>query len=1390
MKPHLQRTISILLASALLVGLLAAGGCGWYYQTQQQGMAQEAAGLLAAIAQSKVQQSTAWRQKRLADAANLMESPLLTGGLLRYRQNPRPDQAPPGTGGLLTCVDYRHHDVSAHAEPAPDSDWLLMAKIDRSEVLAPWRQKSLLFLGVIFVFLLAGGCLALLVWQKNRNTYYKKLYQAEADLGVAAARHSLILNAIGDAVIAVDAAGRVEMLNPVAAQLTGWEPAEAIGRPLSEVFQIINEETRQPAPDPVARVLQEGVVVGLANHTVLIDRQGGEHSIADSAAPVFAAQGQISGAVLVFRDRTAARLMEKLTEFRLALIHYSADHNLAELLQKTLDEVGALLHSPLGFCHFIDADQRTVSLQQWSSRTVQEFCRVQGYRRHYPFDQAGVWVDCCQEGKPVIYNDYESLSHKKGLPTGHAPLQRLLTVPVLRQGKVVAILGFGNKPSPYTEEDATLVATLADVVWQLISQKRLEEELRQANMLLDSIIENVPHMIFLKDAHDLRFARLNRAGEELLGYSREELLGKSDYDIFPNTEAYVYTARDHEVLRRRELLDIPEEPIQTRHQGQRWLHTKKIPLLGPDGKPLYLLGISEDITEQVRLTSTLEMLAESSSKDADQIFQTLAQETAKVLQVRSALIGRLLPGTPEQVQTLAVYHDGKFLENFSYPLTATPLSLATDQRPAFIPAGVRRLFPEDRFLEKTTAAGYWGLRLTNRAGEAVGILAVSHSQELTLPPQVLSLLEILAARTVAEIERRQAHQALARQQAFLRLVIDAVDAVICVKTLDGRYVLANRALARAYGTTVPELEGRRDEDFCPDLEECRKFRRDDRRVILQRRIVIIPEEQVTFADGSVHWFTTVKRPLLEPDGSCDKLLTVAMDITHRKLTQAEQDRLLAAIEQAGEAIVITDTSGAIQYVNPAFEQITGYRRDEVLGLTPRILKSGQQDQAFYANLWHTITSGLTWRGRMVNRRRDGTLFTEEATISPVFDRNGQIVSFVAVKKNITPELEMERQLYQAQKLESVGRLAGGLAHDFNNMLSVIIGYAELLEKQLPAGHPNHNLVEEIRRAGLRSRALTHQLLAFSRQQSQQLQILDLNMVITTLERMLRRVIGEDIELATELAPNLGAVRVDPGQIEQVLMNLVVNARDAMPAGGRLTIRTRNIHLPDPVTAALLNVPPGPYVMVEVQDTGQGISDEIKDKIFEPFFTTKEAGRGTGLGLSMVYGIIKQSGGDIHCQSKPGAGTTFTFYLPWLEAPAKAQTADIISQVERGSQEHILVVEDEEPLRRLLTHMLRTLNYQATLTADGEEALHLIVEEGLRPDLVITDAVMPRLGGAQLAAELAKILPDLKVIFMSGYVDDRAGPDDLPAGLPFLQKPFSLNVLAAKIREVLGEKSKP
>ncbi len=513
---------------------------------------------------------------------------------------------------------------------------------------------------------------------------------------------------------------------------------------------------------------------------------------------------------------------------------------------------------------------------------------------------------------------------------------------------------------------------------------------------------------------------------------------------------------------------------------------------------------------------------------------------------------------------------------------------------------------------------------------------------------------------------------------------------------------------------------------------------------------------------------------------------VAMTLARVRLAQTQQ-RLSAAIEQSVESVVITDTKGTILYVNPAFELISGYSRTEALGQTPRLLKSGQQPESFYQELWQTLAAGRVWRGRMINKKKDGTLYTVDKIIIPVRDEQGQVVSYVAVGDDVTDKLNLENQLRQAQKMEGIGRLAGGIAHDFNNLLTVINGYSEiLLQRHANFSDAVRQEIEQIKQAGQRAATLTAQLLAFSRKQVLQPQILDLNHLVANMDKMLSRLIGEDIDLRTVLAPSLGRVKADPGQIEQVLVNLAVNARDAMPGGGKLTIETANVNFDSDYVRHHVEVTAGEYVMIAVSDTGVGMSADIKAHLFEPFFTTKARGKGTGLGLATCFGIVKQNGGHIWVYSEPGQGTTFKIYLPHLSVEVKPVAEETrLKNLPRGT-EIILLVEDAPTVRALVARILQQQGYTVLEAANGLNALQLVqTQPELQFQLLLTDVIMPDMGGQALVDRLTVERPDLKVLFMSGYTDTSLTHQDVRLQtLAFLQKPFTAAKLLGKVREVL------
>jgi two-component system, cell cycle sensor histidine kinase and response regulator CckA len=513
-------------------------------------------------------------------------------------------------------------------------------------------------------------------------------------------------------------------------------------------------------------------------------------------------------------------------------------------------------------------------------------------------------------------------------------------------------------------------------------------------------------------------------------------------------------------------------------------------------------------------------------------------------------------------------------------------------------------------------------------------------------------------------------------------------------------------------------------------------------------------------------------------------ISAAIDITEQKKTEEAMRSLATAIEQSAETIVITDLDGKIQYCNPAFEKITGYSKEEAIGQNPSVLKSGKHDKAFYQQMWATITLGKVWSGHLINKKKDGSLYEEDATISPIRDASGKLSGFVAIKRDVTERLQLEDQLRQAQKLESVGRLAGGVAHDFNNLLTVINGYSDFLLERLNATDPLRSYATQIRDAGERAASLTKQLLAFSRKQLIEPKVIDLNTTIRQSAPMLQRLIGEDIDLETYLDQSLGQVLADADQIYQVIMNLAVNARDAMPDGGTLDIETTNVALDQGNTATMHHeATPGRYVLMSVTDTGHGMNEKTRQQIFEPFFTTKEIGKGTGLGLSTVYGIIRQSGGWIEVQSDVGVGTSFKVYLPRIDA-SLAPEEQIGAATQKGS-ETILLVEDQEAVRSFALAALERYGYHVIEASDGEGAIAAAGNYSREIHLLLTDVVLPGMNGKELSEILKSSRPNLKVLFTSGYTADVIGNRGvLGPDVAFLHKPFSPEELAAKVRDVL------
>jgi PAS domain S-box-containing protein len=521
------------------------------------------------------------------------------------------------------------------------------------------------------------------------------------------------------------------------------------------------------------------------------------------------------------------------------------------------------------------------------------------------------------------------------------------------------------------------------------------------------------------------------------------------------------------------------------------------------------------------------------------------------------------------------------------------------------------------------------------------------------------------------------------------------------------------------------------------------------------------------------------------------------EVIEHERAEASLRLLGSAVEQSKESILITDAEldlpgPKIIFVNPAFTQMTGYTAEEAIGNTPRILQGPRTDKTVLSRLRKNLECGEVFAGEAINYRKDGKEFDLEWQIAPLRNAAGKITHFVAIQHDITERKRLEAKLFQSQKLETVGKLAGGIAHEFNSILTAIIGQSDLLLGDLPAGSPLAKNATEISKAANRAATLTRQLLAYGRKQFLLPEALDLNRVVTGLEGVFQHLMGAGVDMQIVPASGLHLVKADAGQIEQVIVNMAMNARDAMPNGGKLTLETANISFDQDSLGLYPELKPGDYVVLAITDTGTGMSEAVKARVFEPFFSTKGIGQGTGLGLSTCYGIVKQSGGHVSVYSELARGTTFKIYLPQVEPPVKIPIERLDSpDLPRGA-ETILLVEDDPALQEMAAMLLRRLGYTVLAAGHGIEALSLCHQrETGRIDLLFTDVVMPHMSGKELAERVRALYPQTKILFTSAYTENAIVHQGvLDPGVALLQKPFTPSALACKVREVLDQAKPP
>jgi two-component system, cell cycle sensor histidine kinase and response regulator CckA len=641
----------------------------------------------------------------------------------------------------------------------------------------------------------------------------------------------------------------------------------------------------------------------------------------------------------------------------------------------------------------------------------------------------------------------------------------------------------------------------------------------------------------------------------------------------------------------------------------------------------------------------------------------------------------------------------------------------------------------------------------------------------------------------------EAESALRASEERYRTIVTTAAEGIWTLDVDARTTFVNDRLASMLGYRAEEMLGRKLYDFMDPGARDRAARTFMRR---ERKSGGEGDFRFRRQDGSVVWLRPATSPLLGPRGEFVGALAMVSDVTERRRAEESLARLAAIVESSEDAIFTIGLNGTILTWNAGAERLFGYRPSEAIGCHVAIVVPPSQ-AAETGRLSRLIRTGQAVRDlETVRRRKDGSEVVVSLSISPLRDSDGRLTAASAIARDITElsksedeRRQLEDQLRQGQKMEAVGRLAGGVAHDFNNYLTAILGYSEILAHELGPRHAARDRVEQIHRAGERAAALTRQLLALSRRQNLEPEVLDLAELVRGLLTMIGRLLGEDIRLTMVAPPGLGRVEADRSQLEQVILNLAVNARDAMPQGGSLTFELRDVELDRAQASARVGLRPGPHVVLKVSDTGTGMDAKVLERIFEPFFTTKARGKGTGLGLSTVHGIVHQSNGVIAVTSAPGRGTTFEIHLPRAAAAAAVPAAALASAhpaLVRGI-ETILLVEDEASVRDLVSETLKANGYTVIAAADAGHAERLARSHRGPIHLLLTDVAMPGRSGRALADDLRRLRPALRVLFISGHEEQPVTPaSPPPSGTAFLAKPFLPQELARKIREILAPPS--
>ncbi len=890
-------------------------------------------------------------------------------------------------------------------------------------------------------------------------------------------------------------------------------------------------------------------------------------------------------------------------------------------------------------------------------------------------------------------------------------------------------------------------------VEDITKRKRAEDLLRENKAFLATLLNAIPVPVFYKDS-EARYLGFNRAFEEFFGKTRDQLVGKSVFDINPRELAEVYHAKDAELLQNQGT-QIYDSQVKDARGALHDVVFHKATFMDTGGSVLGLIGAILDITERKQVEDAL--------GESEERFRLLVENAPDAIFV--------------QTQGLFAFVNPSALELFG---AASKDQLAgSPVLDRVHPSCLEMVRERMRFLKtEKRQAPLAELKYITLDGTVVDV--ETSSVPITYEDNDGALVFV---RDISE--RKRAEEALRESEERYRSVIENMEDVFYRTNERGEIVMASPSGAGMLGyDSIGEMQGKPVESFWMYPDERKKMLR----AIREDGVVRDYEITLKKKDGSPIFASTTSAFRKDDQGNILGVEGIIRDISERKRAEEELMRLAKVIEQASEAIIVTDTNWIIDYVNPAFTVMTDYEGTEAIGEHLRILKSDKYDRAFYRDIRKTLTEGHVWSGRLTNRKKNGSFYESEVTAFPIRNLSGAVINYVAIHRDISSQVKLEADLRQAQKMEAIGTLAGGIAHDFNNILGIILGYADLELIESAGSGESRDRVKQIRKAALRARDLVRQILTFSRTHEKERLPMQVGPLLKEALKLLRAALPSTIEIRRKIdleADDGDLISADATQIHQVLMNLCTNAGHAMrEKGGILDVSMSYVHFGPDDSARPPELPAGAYVRICVSDTGCGMDGKVMERIFDPFFTTKGVAEGTGMGLSVVHGIVRSHGGTITVVSEPGAGSTFCVFFPAGAKEVEIKSDAVPEGIPMG-KESILFVDDEPELALLGKEALEQFGYTVFSTAKAVEAFDVFRAAPDRFDLVITDQTMPEMTGIELAAELRQIRPNIPVILCTGYSELVTEQTLRAAGIQeVMMKPLIMHEMGRVIRRVL------